>query len=457
MRQKRVVIMGAAGRDFHNFNVVYRSDPQTCVVAFTATQIPGIDRRTYPPLLAGPNYPEGIPIVPEVELEDLIRDQAVDEVIFAYSDVAHEFVMHQASRVMAAGADFALLGPGSTAIPCSVPVISVLAVRTGAGKSPVSRFVADLLLSEGLRPAIVRHPMPYGDLMAQRVQCFTCLEDLDRYGATVEEREDYEPHIRRGLDVWAGVDYQAIVAEAAKGASLIIWDGGNNDFSFVRSDLEIVIVDPFRPGHELAYHPGEVNLRRADVIVVNKVSSAPPANVERVAANARAANPRATIVWADSVITATDSEQIEGKKVLVVEDGPTLTHGGMSTGAGAQAARQFGAAELIDPRPYAQGKLAETYSTYPHLGPILPALGYYREQLRDLEATIAAVPADLVVSATPFSLGSLIKVDKPFVQVAYEMSERGEPRLSDVVRQFLRSKGITPNAGAEVCGPVALG
>jgi predicted GTPase len=444
--QKRVVIMGAAGRDFHNFNVVYRDDPHTRVIAFTATQIPGIDRRTYPPELAGPSYPDGIPIVPEIELEDLIRDQAVDEVIFAYSDVSHEFVMHQASRVMAAGADFALLGPASTAIPCSVPVISVLAVRTGAGKSPVSRFVADLLLSQGLRPVIIRHPMPYGDLVAQRVQRFTSLEDLDRHGATIEEREDYEPHLRRGLDVWAGVDYQAIVAEAQKGASVIIWDGGNNDFSFLRSDLEIVIVDPFRPGHELAYHPGEVNLRRADVVVINKVSSAPPAGVQQVEANARAVNPRATIVWADSVITAADSAQIAGKRVLVVEDGPTLTHGGMSTGAGAQAARQFGAAELIDPRPYAQGRLLETYSAYPHLGPILPALGYYPEQLRDLEATVNAVPADLVVSATPFSLGSLIKIDRPLVQVAYEMSERGEPRLSDIIRQFLRTKGITPNA-----------
>lgn len=442
MEQKRVVIMGAAGRDFHNFNVVYRDDPHTRVVAFTATQIPGIDKRTYPPELAGAYYPEGIPIVPEVQLEGLIEQHSVDEVVFAYSDVSHEYVMHQASRALAAGADFALLGPDSTAIRCNIPVISVLAVRTGAGKSPASRFLADVLLSEGLRPAVIRHPMPYGDLLAQRVQCFTSLADLDRYGATVEEREDYEPHIRRGLDVWAGVDYQAIVDEVEKEASLIIWDGGNNDFSFLRSDLEIVIVDPFRPGHELAYHPGEVNLRRADVVVINKVSSAPPANVEQVEKNVRAANPGATIVWADSVITATDGDRIAGKRVLVVEDGPTLTHGGMATGAGAQAARQFGAKELIDPRPYAQGRLAETYRTFSHLGPILPALGYYDEQLRDLEATIAAVPADVVVSATPFSLGSLIKIGKPLVQVAYEMSERGEPKLSDVVRSFLQGKGI---------------
>ena len=444
MEQKRVVIMGAAGRDFHNFNVVFRNDPNVRVVAFTATQIPGIDQRTYPPELAGAGYPQGILIHPEAELEDLIRDQAVDEVVFAYSDVAHEYVMHIASRVLAAGADFTLLGPGSTAIQCSVPVISVLAVRTGAGKSPVSRFLADLLVSEGLHPALIRHPMPYGDLLAQRVQRFRSVEDLDRFGATVEEREDYEPHLRRGLDVWAGVDYQAIVAEVEKEASLIIWDGGNNDFSFLRSDLEIVIVDPFRPGHELAFHPGEVNLRRADVAVINKVSSAPPESVERVAANIRSANPRATIVWVDSVITATESGLIDGKRVLVVEDGPTLTHGGMATGAGAQAARQFGATELIDPRPYAQGRLADTYAMYPHLGPILPALGYYQEQLLDLEATINAVPADLVVSATPFSLGSLVNIDKPLVQVAYEMSERGEPRLSDVVRKFLRTMGIVP-------------
>ena len=447
MEPKRVVIMGAAGRDFHNFNVVYRDDPDTHVVAFTATQIPGIDRRTYPPELAGPGYPDGIPIVPEAGLDDLIRDEAIDEVVFAYSDVSHEFVMHQASRVMAAGADFALLGPDSTAIACSVPVISVLAVRTGAGKSPVSRFIADLLLSEGLRPAVIRHPMPYGDLVAQRVQRFTSLEDLDRYGATVEEREDYEPHIRRGLDVWAGVDYQAIVAEAEKDAPLIIWDGGNNDFSFLRSDLEIVIVDPFRPGHELAYHPGEVNLRRADVVVINKVSSAPPADVDLVEKNVRAANPQATIVRADSVITATDSDRIRGQ---ARPGGGGWAHAHPRRDvyrrgrAGGHAVRRDRDHRSRGPMP--RGSWLETYAAFPHLGPILPALGYYAEQLHDLEATINAVPADLVVSATPFSLGSLIKIDKPFVQVAYEMSERGEPRLSDLVRRFLRVKGVAPHA-----------
>jgi predicted GTPase len=442
VRQKRVVIMGAAGRDFHNFNVVFRDDPQTHVVAFTATQIPGIDRRRYPAALAGPHYPRGIPIVPESTLEALIRKEAISEVVFAYSDVPHEFVMHQASRVLAAGADFSLLGPDSTAVLCSVPVISVLAVRTGAGKSPVSRFLADLLIAEGLRPAVVRHPMPYGDLIAQRVQRFATLEDLDRHKATVEEREDYEPHIRRGLVVWAGVDYQAIVEEVEKEASIIIWDGGNNDFSFLRSDLEVVVVDPLRPGHELAYHPGEVNLRRARVVVVNKVNSAAAENVERVLANVREANPDAVVVKMDSVISAPEGAQVKGKRVLVVEDGPTLTHGGMPTGAGAEAARQFAAAEIVDPRPYARGKLAETYATYPHLGPILPAVGYYEEQLRDLEATINAVPADLVVSATPFSLGSLMEIAKPLVQVGYEVAERDEPRLSDFVRSFLSRRGL---------------
>jgi predicted GTPase len=440
--QRRIVIMGAAGRDFHNFNVVYRDDPTVSVVAFTAAQIPRIDRRRYPPELAGGRYPEGIPIVPEDELDSLIENEGVDEVIFAYSDVSHEYVMHQASRVLAAGADFALLGPAGTAIGCAVPVISVLATRTGAGKSPTSRFVAGMLMERGIRPAVIRHPMPYGDLVAQRVQRFAALADLDRAQATVEEREDYEPHIRRGLVVWAGVDYQAIVREAEKEAALIIWDGGNNDFSFLRSDLTIVVVDPFRPGHELAYHPGEMNLRSADVVVVSKVNTAPPENVERVLANVKSVNSSAVIVQTDTVITASDSGPIKGKRVLVIEDGPTLTHGGMGTGAGMEAAKQFGAAEVIDPRPYAQGVIAATYETYSHLGPILPAVGYYEEQLRDLEGTINAVPADVVVSATPFSLGTLLTLDKPLVQITYELAERDEPRLSEQVNAFLQAKGL---------------
>jgi len=447
VRQRRVVIMGAAGRDFHNFNVVFRDDPHTRVIAFTANQIPGIDRRRYPAELAGPNYPEGIPIVPEATLDSLIRDEAVDEVVFAYSDVSHDFVMHEASRVLAAGADFSLLGPGSTAIACSVPVISVLAVRTGAGKSPASRMLADIVVAAGLRPAVIRHPMPYGDLLAQKVQRFASLEDLDRNRATAEEREDYEPHIRRGLVVWAGVDYRAIVEAVEKESPLIIWDGGNNDFSFMRSDLEIVILDPLRAGHEVSYHPGEMNLRRAHIVVINKMNSAPPGNVDRLMANILSVNPEALVVEADSVITAPQGEQIRGRRVLVVEDGPTVTHGGMATGAGAEAALQFGATEVVDPRPYAQGVLAETYQAYPHLGPILPALGYYDQQLRDLEATIDAVPADLVVSATPFSLSSLVRIEKPVVQVSYEMAERGEPKLPGLVRSFLVEKGFSLSMG----------
>jgi predicted GTPase len=443
MKQKRVVIMGAAGRDFHNFSMVYRDDPAVRVVAFTAAQIPRIDKRRYPPELAGPHYPEGIPIVPESTLESLIRDEQVDEVVFAYSDVSHEFVMHQASRVLAAGADFALLGPASTAIECAVPVISILATRTGAGKSPTSRFVAGLLMEHGVQPAVIRHPMPYGDLVSQRVQRFAVMEDLDRAEATVEEREDYEPHIKRGLVVWAGVDYQAIVAAAQKEAAVIIWDGGNNDFSFLRSDLEIVVVDPMRAGHELAYHPGEMNLRRADIAVVSKVNSASPEQVEQVMANIRTVNPGAVVVQTDTVISASDPEQIRGKDVLVVEDGPTLTHGGMAFGAGLEAAREFGAARVIDPKEYAKGKLADTYDQYSHLGPILPAVGYYAEQLRDLEATINAVPADVVVSATPFSLHSLMSLNKPLVQITYELAERGEPRLSNLVLSFLRKRGLS--------------
>ncbi len=446
MEQKRVVIMGAAGRDFHNFNVRFRDDPAVTVIAFTATQIPGIEGRCYPPSLAGPHYPDGIPIVAEKMLDALIRDEQIDEVIFSYSDVSHEHVMHQASRVLAAGADFSLLGPCSTAVPCSRPVIAVLAVRTGAGKSPASRFLTDVLLSEGIRPAIIRHPMPYGDLNAQRVQRFASLEDLSLHHTTIEEREEYEPHLRKGLVVWAGVDYAAIVAEAEKEAPVIIWDGGNNDFSFLRADLEIVIVDPFRPGHESAYHPGEVNLRRAGVVVINKVDSAPEENVAQIERSVARLNPDAVVVKTRSVVTIEDTEAIRGKRVLVVEDGPTLTHGGMATGAGVQAAQKYGAAQIVDPKPYAQGDLAGIYGSFPHLGPILPALGYYPGQLLDLEATIRAVPADVVLSATPSSLADLITVDKPVVQVSYEMADAGEPRFSDVLRLFLRGLGVSQDS-----------
>ncbi len=437
MTERRVVIMGAAGRDFHNFNTVYRDNADVKVVAFTAAQIPGIESRRYPPELAGPRYAEGIKIVPEEDLEDLVRREDVDEVVFAYSDVSHEYVMHQASRVLAAGADFTLLGTDATMVKADVPVISVCSTRTGAGKSQTSRFLADVLIERGLRPVVIRHPMPYGDLAQQRVQRFANLDDLDQHHTTVEEREDYEPHLRRGLVVYAGVDYAAIVAEAQKEAPIIIWDGGNNDFSFVKPDLEIVVVDPFRVGHELAYHPGEVNLRRAQVVVINKVGSASAAEVEKLAQTVREVNPTATLVRANSVILAENAELIKGKRVLVVEDGPTLTHGGMATGAGVQAAREHGAAEIVDPRPYAVGELASVYQKYSHLGPILPAVGYFPEQLRDLEATIAAVPADVAVIATPFDVRRVIQVDKPMVRVTYELEETGEPSLTTIVDEFL--------------------
>jgi Predicted GTPase len=434
---RRVVIMGAAGRDFHDFNVVFRDDSGVVVVAFTATQIPGIAGRRYPAELAGIRYPAGIPIVPEAELEEVVRREHVDEVVFAYSDVAHATVMHQASRVLAAGADFVLLGPESTMVTAAVPVISVCAVRTGAGKSQISRFVAGLLQERGRRPVIVRHPMPYGDLVKQRVQRFASPDDLDRFQTTIEEREDYEPHIRQGRVVYAGVDYGAIVAQAQQEADILVWDGGNNDFPFIRSDLEIVVVDPFRPGDELTYHPGETNLRRAAVVVVNKVGSAPDENVRRVIETAHSINPGAVVVQMKSAISVEGAGDLRGRSVLVVEDGPTLTHGGMSTGAGVEAARTSGAAQLVDPRPWAVGSIAEVYRAYPHLGPLLPAVGYFEEQLRDLEATIAATPADVVVIATPFDLTRVIRIDKPVVRVRYESEELGEPSLTTVVTRFL--------------------
>lgn len=445
MDERRVIIMGAAGRDFHNFNTVFRGDPTTRVVAFTAAQIPGIEKRRYPAELAGEGYPDGIPIVPEEHLERTVRDEEADEVVFAYSDVSHEYVMHQASRALAAGADFRLLGPDSTMVPAEVPVIAVTAVRTGAGKSQTSRFLADLLISLGVRPVVIRHPMPYGNLVEQRVQRFAELEDLERHHATIEEREDYAPHLRRGLVVYGGVDYEAVVQEAQAEADLIIWDGGNNDFPFVRPDLDIVVLDPFRPGHECEYHPGEVNLRRADILVVNKVGSAPEANVARVLKTIAEVNPEAGVVMGRSHITLegeADGARIKGRDVLVIEDGPTLTHGGMETGAGAEAALQEGARSLIDPRPYAVGEIAAIFEKYPHLGPILPAVGYFPSQLADLEATLAAVPAEVVVSATPFDLAKLIDVGPSLVQVDYELQEMEEPRLSTLVEAFLRDRGL---------------
>lgn len=442
MSRRRVLILGAAGRDFHNFNVLYREDPGVEVVAFTATQIPNIEGRRYPAELAGRLYPGGIPILPEERLEDLVREHAVDEVLFAYSDVSHDHVMHLASRVVSSGADFALAGARRTMIPSSVPVVSVCAVRTGAGKSQTTRRVADVLRGAGLRVVVVRHPMPYGDLVRQRVQRFAVREDLDAHRCTIEEREEYEPHLERQTVVYAGVDYGAILAEAEREADAIVWDGGNNDLPFYRPELEIVVVDPHRPGHEVRYHPGEANLRRADVVVVNKVSTATAEGLARVRENVAALNPRATVIEADSPISASDPEAIRGRRVLVIEDGPTLTHGEMSYGAGYLAAREHGAAEIVDPRPYAAGSIAETFERYPRTGPVLPAMGYGEEQMRDLEATVRATPCDLVLLGTPVDLRRLIAFDRPAVRVTYELVERGRPNLADVLAPVIaRARG----------------
>jgi predicted GTPase len=420
MRTERVLIMGAAGRDFHDFNVVYRDDPQVEVVAFTATQIPGIADRRYPPELAGERYPEGIPIHPEAALESLVRELRVDTVVFAYSDVSHEHVMHAASRALAAGTDFELLGPNRTMIESRRPVVAVCAVRTGSGKSQTSRRIASLLEARGLRVAIVRHPMPYGDLVAQRVQRFATHADLGRYETTIEEREEYEPHLDAGRLVFAGVDYRQILEAAEAEADVVLWDGGNNDLPFFRPDLMIVVVDPLRAGHELRYHPGEANLRRADAVVINKVDSASTEALEAVRSTLTEVNPGAAIVEARSALSLEGGE-IRGRRVAVVEDGPTLTHGGMTYGAGIVAARRFGAAEIVDPRPYASGELAATLARYPALEPLLPAMGYGAAQIRELEAALTAVPADLVLAATPIDLTRVLSVPKPIVRVRYEL------------------------------------
>ncbi len=420
MRTERVLIMGAAGRDFHDFNVVYRDDPGVEVVAFTATQIPGIADRRYPAELAGERYPTGIPIRPEAELESLIRDLAVDTVLFAYSDVSHETVMHAASRAMAAGADFELLGPRRTMIDSRRPVVAVCAVRTGSGKSQTSRFVARALEAQGLKVAIVRHPMPYGDLVAQRVQRYATYGDLDRYDTTIEEREEYEPHLDAGRLVFAGVDYEQILRAAEAEADVVLWDGGNNDLPFYRPDLLIVVVDPLRPGHELSYHPGEANLRLADVIVINKVDSATPEGLAAVRADIASANPRAVVVEARSALTL-EGGDIRGRSVVVVEDGPTLTHGGMTYGAGIVAAKRFGAAEIVDPVPYATGELAATLARYPALERLLPAMGYGDKQIGELQAALTATPADVVLAATPIDLTRVLAVPKPIVRVRYEL------------------------------------
>jgi len=433
---QKVLILGAAGRDFHNFNVVFRQNPDFQVLAFTATQIPDIANRRYPPELAGSLYPLGIPIADEKEMERLIAEQEIDVVVFSYSDVAHPTVMHLASRAVAAGSDFWLLGTEHTQVKSSLPVVSVCAVRTGCGKSPVSRRVAADLRRLGWSPVVIRHPMPYGDLAEQAVQRFARLEDLERHKCTIEEREEYEPHIVNGTVVYAGVDYEAILRQAEREGDLILWDGGNNDTPFYASDLEIVVADPHRPGHELGYYPGEVNLRRADVVVINKVDTAAAHNVDVVRQNVRQSNPKATIIEAACKVSVTAPEQIKGRRVLVVEDGPTLTHGEMPYGAGVVAARQWGAGELMDARPYAVGSIRGTYERFTHLTTLLPAMGYSAIQRHELEETINRVPADLVLVATPVDLGAILRLNKPCVRVGYEVEERTQPTIADVLAQF---------------------
>jgi len=435
-----VVIMGAAGRDFHNFNMVYRDDPAREVVAFTAAQITGIENRRYPASLAGPLYPAGIPIVPESELERLCRERRAGEVVFAYSDVSHEEVMHRASRALAAGADFVLLGPDRTMLAAARPVIAVSAVRTGCGKSQTARWLSRRLAARGLKVAVVRHPMPYGDLERQAVQRFASRADLDAAACTLEEREEYEPHLAAGNVVHAGVDYARVLEQAASAADLILWDGGNNDFPFVRPDLHLVLVDPLRPGHETTHHPGETVLRMADVVIVAKTNAANAEDVERVTAVARSVNPRAAVVRAASPVTLDDEAAVRGRRVLVVEDGPTTTHGGMSWGAGYVAATAAGAT-VVDPRPFAAPEYAAAFARYPHLGPVLPALGYTGAQLAALRATVEVAPVDAVVSATPIDLEALLGTARRIVRARYEYADAEEPGLAGIVDAFLARKG----------------
>lgn len=432
----RVLILGAAGRDFHNFNTCFSDDPTYEVVAFTATQIPDIEDRKYPAALAGKLYPKGIPILAEAEMIQIIGEKRIDQVVFAYSDVRHEYVMHKASMTLAAGADFRLIGPAKTMLKSSVPVVSICAVRTGCGKSQTTRRVAEILRARGMRVVAVRHPMPYGDLVKQRVQRFASLADLDRHNCTIEEMEEYEPHINRGSVVYAGVDYEAILRQAEKEADVVLWDGGNNDTPFYKADIEIVVVDPHRPGHELTYHPGETNFRRAHVIVINKIDTADSESIDRVRKNIRDVNPQAVVVDAASPISVESSEKIRGKRVLVVEDGPTLTHGEMQYGAGVVAASKFGAAELVDPRPYTVGTITETFQKYPKIGTLLPAMGYGEKQVKDLQTTINRTPCDVVLIATPIDLRRIVKIKKPALRVGYDLQEIGKPTLEDVLSKI---------------------
>ena len=435
----RTILVGAAGRDFHDFNVVFRDDPRYEVVAFTAAQIPDIDGRRYPPALAGRLHPEGIPIHREAELVDLIRTKGVELAVFSYSDVSHEHVMHLASRAVAAGADFTLLSAERTMLRSSKPVVSVCAVRTGCGKSPTSRYIASLLRAAGLRAGIVRHPMPYGDLARQAVQRFAAIEDLARNECTIEEMEEYEGHIALGHVVYAGVDYERILRLAESESDVVLWDGGNNDTPFFKPDLEIVLVDPHRPGHERAYYPGEVNLLRADVIVIPKVDSADPRAVARLRAALAETNPRAAVVEAAMHVTVDQPHLVAGKRVLVVEDGPTLTHGEMAFGAGVLAARRHGAASLVDPRPFAVGTIREAFERYPHVQGLLPAMGYSARQVHDLEETIRAADCDAVIVATPVDLRRVVSIRQPTCRVGYEIEERGPVRLAEILDGVLRT------------------
>ncbi len=435
MKPQRVIIMGAAGRDFHNFNVYFRDNPDYEVVAFTATQIPNIEGRVYPPALTGAQYPKGIPIFPESDLPSLIAKHKIDQVIFAYSDVPHEYVMHIAERVLVYGPDFRLMGMGTTRIKAKKPVVSVCAARTGSGKSQTSRYIADLLIGMGYSVAAIRHPMPYGDLEKQVVQRFATYEDLDKHECTIEEREEYEPHIDNGVIVYAGVDYGKILDQAQQEVDIILWDGGNNDLPFYESDLHVVVVDPLRPGHELRYHPGEANVLAADVVVINKIDSASPEAVLQVRQNVSTVNPGAIIVDAASPIFVDDPSVIRGKRVLVVEDGPTLTHGEMAYGAGWVAAQRFGAAEIVDPREHAVGTIAATYRKYPTTGTVLPAMGYGDKQIKELETTINAADVDLVIIGTPIDLGKILKIDKPSVRIRYELQVIGQPTLAAVLEE----------------------
>jgi predicted GTPase len=428
--------MGAAGRDFHNFNVQFRDNPAYEVVAFTATQIPNIEGRVYPAELAGKLYPKGIPIHPEKELADLIAGKKVQEVVFAYSDVSHEYVMHRAAVVNGAGSDFTLMGTDSTMLKSKVPVVAICAVRTGCGKSQTTRRVAELLKAKGRRVAAVRHPMPYGDLVRQKVQRFETMKDLDVHECTIEEREEYEPHLAMGTLVYAGVDYEAILRQAEREADVILWDGGNNDTPFYRPDLWITVADPHRPGHELSYYPGETNLRFANVVIINKMETAGREGIEAVRRSIHDFNPSAAVIEAASPLSLREPEKIRGKRVLVVEDGPTLTHGGMEYGAGVVAARKYGASEIVDPRPWVKGSIAETFRKYPGIGTLLPAMGYGAEQTRDLEQTIDAVECDAVVIGTPIDLSRIIKIKKPCVRVLYRLQEIGEPTLEDVLKPY---------------------